>query len=76
VQYKSILAMILNEIKCHVNTSLGLVGGMHPLHPPCVRAWVWHLLFDFNLYTNVTGPKIFLWTTGCEPLVKKEARPI
>ena len=31
--------MIFYEIKCHVNTSLGLVGGMHPLHPPCVRAW-------------------------------------
>jgi len=29
------LAMIFNEIKCHVNTSLGLVGVMHP---PCVRA--------------------------------------
>ena len=27
--------MIFNEIKCRVNTSLGLVGGMHP---PCVRA--------------------------------------
>ena len=27
--------MIFNEIQCHVNTSLGLVGGMHP---PCVRA--------------------------------------
>jgi len=26
--------MNLYEIKCHVNTSLGLVGGMHPLHPP------------------------------------------
>jgi len=26
--------MIFNEIKCRVNTSLGLVGGMHPLHPP------------------------------------------
>jgi len=37
VQYKSILAMIFNEIKCHVNTSLGLVGGMHP---PRVRACV------------------------------------
>jgi len=34
VQYKNILAMIFNEIKCHVNTSLGLVGRMHPLHPP------------------------------------------
>jgi len=30
--------MIFNEIKCHVNTSLGLAGGMHPLHPPlCPR---------------------------------------
>ena len=40
VQYKSIMAMTFNEIKCHVNTCLGLVGGMHPLHPPCVRAWL------------------------------------
>jgi len=31
--------MILNEIKCHVNTSLGLVRGIHPLYPPCVRTW-------------------------------------
>jgi len=32
------MAMIFNEIKCHVNTSLGLVGGMHPLHIPlCPR---------------------------------------
>jgi len=30
--------MIINEIKCLVNISLGLVGGMHPLHPPlCPR---------------------------------------
>jgi len=27
--------MIFNEIKYHVKTSLGLVGGKHP---PCVRA--------------------------------------
>ena len=27
--------MIFNEIKCHFNTSLGLVGGMHP---PAVSA--------------------------------------
>ena len=33
--------MIFNEIKCHVNTYLGLVGVMHLLHPPpCVRAWI------------------------------------
>jgi len=25
--------MIFNEIKCHVNTSLGLVGGASPLCP-------------------------------------------
>jgi len=35
---KIFFAIIFNEIKCHVNTSLGLVGGMHPLHPPlCPR---------------------------------------
>jgi len=26
--------MILNEIKCHVNTSLGLMGGCIPCIPP------------------------------------------
>jgi len=26
--------MIFNEIKCHFNTCLGLVGGMYPRHPP------------------------------------------
>jgi len=35
---KIFLAMIFNEIKCHVNTSLGLVGGCIPCIPPCVRA--------------------------------------
>jgi len=35
---KIFLTMIFNEIKFHVNTSLGLVGEMHPLHPPlCPR---------------------------------------
>ena len=30
--------MIFNEIKCHVNTSFGLAGGMHPQNPPlCLR---------------------------------------
>jgi len=33
------LAMIFNEIKCHVKASLGLVGGCIPWIPPCVRAW-------------------------------------
>jgi len=28
------LGMVFNEIKCHVNTSLGLVGRMHPLLCP------------------------------------------
>jgi len=26
--------MIFNEIKCHINTSLGLVGGCIPFIPP------------------------------------------
>jgi len=30
--------MIFNEIKCHVNTSLDLVGGCIPCIPICVRA--------------------------------------
>jgi len=30
--------MILNEIKCHINTSLGLVGRFIPASSPCVRA--------------------------------------
>jgi len=34
VKYKNILAMIFNEIKWHVNTSLGLVGGCIS---PCPR---------------------------------------
>jgi len=30
--------MIFNEIKCHVNTTLGLVGGCIPCIPPlCPR---------------------------------------
>jgi len=32
--------MIFNEIKCRVNTILGLVGGYIPcILPPCVRPW-------------------------------------
>jgi len=37
---KIFLSMIFNEIKCHVNTSLGLVGECIPCIPSCVRAWV------------------------------------
>jgi len=36
---KAFLSMIFNEIMCHGNTTLGLVG-MHPLHPTCVGALV------------------------------------
>jgi len=36
---KTFFAIIFNEIKCHVNTSLGLVGGCIPCIPPWVRAW-------------------------------------
>jgi len=38
--------MIFNDIKCHVNTSLGLVGEMHPLHPPVTgqeQGWAIHM---------------------------------
>jgi len=45
--------MIFNEIKCHVNTSLGLVGGMHPLsewetikRKPMKRDAVWFSSFN------------------------------
>jgi len=31
--YKNLLAMIFNEIQCHANTSLGLVGGCIPCIP-------------------------------------------
>jgi len=32
------MMMTFNKIKCHVNTFIGLVGGMHSLHPPlCPR---------------------------------------
>jgi len=34
MQYKNILSMNFNEIKWHVNTSLGLVGGCIPCIPP------------------------------------------
>ena len=43
---KIFLAMIFNEIKRRVNTSLGLVGGMHPLHPSPVSAPVNWLEFS------------------------------
>jgi len=38
--------MIFNEIKCHVNTSLGLVGGCIPCFPPCFRAWRYRPLWE------------------------------
>jgi len=54
VQYKSILAMIFNEIKCHVNTSFRSGGGMHPLHPGPALAGA--------------GPKARLQDFGAGPL--------
>jgi len=51
--------MIFNEIKCHVNTSLGLVGGSIPCIPPCVRACSQHretispLFADLSSATHV-----------------------
>jgi len=35
---KIFLTIIFNDIKYHVNTSLGLVGGCIPGISPCVRA--------------------------------------
>jgi len=47
---KIFLAMILNETKCHVNTSLGFVGGASPASPLFPR------LFDGRmLYTLILG---------------------
>jgi len=43
--------MIFNEIKCHVNTSLG--PGGHPMHPPCVRACLGQVL-DWLLRLHVS----------------------
>ena len=48
--------MIFNEIKCHFNTSLGLVGGMHPLHPPCARAC--------QMYLYCTSLVFHIWLSG------------
>jgi len=48
--------MILNEIKCHVDTSLGLVGGMHPLHVPLCPRLTWSLqllLLSLQQFTPV-----------------------
>jgi len=46
VQYKSILAMIFNEIKCHVNTSLGLVAGdAGDASPLCPRLLTYYFNF-------------------------------
>jgi len=58
---KIFLAMSFNEIKCHVNTSLGLVGGMHP---PCVRAFLYtkHAILQDHLNVNVLdAPHIPPW---------------
>jgi len=50
--------MIFNEIKCHVNTSLGLLGGFIPCITPCVRAssccWLCTvMLFRIQFYNCV-----------------------
>jgi len=48
--------MIFNEIKCHVNTSLGLVGGMHP--PLCPRRAAdqgpWKILCEGHMSYSIT----------------------
>jgi len=50
---KILLAMIFNEIKCHVNTSLGLVGG--DASPLCPR-------LDVNsLFSVAFGKSLKQW---------------
>jgi len=51
VQCKNILAMIFNEIKCHVNTFLGLVGGDASPAFPLVSAPV--RKFCLSAYSSV-----------------------
>jgi len=53
VQYKSILAMIFNEIKCHVNTSLGLLGGFIPCITPCPRQLVLLIMHCYALQNSI-----------------------
>jgi len=58
---KLYLAMISNEIKCHVNTFLGLVGGCIPCIPPCVRPWSSSSFNDAFIHT----PRYFTWSKNC-----------
>jgi len=44
---KIFLAIIFNEIECHVNTFLGLVGGKLP-YSPYVHAWFLACLFSLT----------------------------
>ena len=54
MQNKNILTMIFNEIKCHINTSTGLVGGCI-LCTPCVRACVFSLWWDSGEFDTVVS---------------------
>jgi len=51
--------MIFNEIECHVNTFLGLVEGMHPLHLLPVSAPA----RKFNLFGGCFT--LFTWSHFC-----------
>ena len=55
--------MICNEIKGHVNTSLGLVGGMHPLHPPLCPRLIRDVTLncDSAMVFHLGLPLIFIW---------------
>ena len=68
MQNKNILAMIFNEIKCHVNTSLGLVRGMHSLHPP-VSAPACDIVGTFRRPSQWFGaPMVTRLPGNCAPL--------
>jgi len=52
--------MIFNEIKCHVNTSLGLVGGCIPCSPTPVSAPGYNYLGAFYLTYFARVCEIFI----------------
>jgi len=50
--------MIFNEIKRHVNTSLGLVGDASPAPPPCPRLTLSRIEKQLR--------RIFSWCNFCQ----------
>jgi len=59
--------MIFNEIKCHTNTPLGLVGGCIPCIPPCVRACRKRLNSSNDLRVALRS-----YMSGCEWIIPEK----